>query len=107
MAAYKRRSGRQFPTWSEILEVLVGLGYAKPDAQPTPTPDVPFARRRLRIRDDSLAARQIAVTLTRNGGVCVDSGRSQIYEFRSKTACDAALNAVRSSHGWTSVEAWY
>jgi hypothetical protein len=27
---YKQRSGRMFPTWSEALEVLRGLGYAKP-----------------------------------------------------------------------------
>ena len=26
---YKQRSGRMFPTWSEALEVLVSLGYAK------------------------------------------------------------------------------
>jgi hypothetical protein len=29
MEEYKRRSGRLFPTWSEILEVLRALGYAK------------------------------------------------------------------------------
>ena len=29
MEQYKRRSGRQFPTWSEILEVLRSIGYAK------------------------------------------------------------------------------
>ena len=29
LSDYKRQSGRQFPTWSEILEVLRGLGYAK------------------------------------------------------------------------------
>jgi hypothetical protein len=29
MDQYKLRSGRQFPTWSEILEVLRSLGYAK------------------------------------------------------------------------------
>ena len=29
MEQYKRRSGRLFPTWSEILEVLRSLGYAK------------------------------------------------------------------------------
>jgi hypothetical protein len=29
MEQYKRRSGRQFPTWSEILEVLRAIGYAK------------------------------------------------------------------------------
>jgi hypothetical protein len=29
--AYKVSSGRMFPTWSEVLEVLVHLGYAKVD----------------------------------------------------------------------------
>ena len=32
MNEYKRRSGRMFPTWSEVLEVLQGLGYEKVDA---------------------------------------------------------------------------
>ncbi|TWU09077.1 hypothetical protein CA54_43170 [Symmachiella macrocystis] len=27
MDKYKRSSGRQFPTWSEVLEVVRGLGY--------------------------------------------------------------------------------
>jgi hypothetical protein len=30
MQEYKRSSGRMFPTWSEVLEVLQGLGYEKP-----------------------------------------------------------------------------
>src|SRR4051812_26240489 len=34
MDLYKRRSGRQFPTWSEVLEVIENLGYRKV-AQPT------------------------------------------------------------------------
>jgi len=29
MSDYKQRSGRMFPTWSEVLEVLCGLGYQK------------------------------------------------------------------------------
>ena len=29
MDDYKRRSGRQFPTWSEVLEVLYAMGYRK------------------------------------------------------------------------------
>jgi hypothetical protein len=29
MEQYKRQSGRAFPTWSEILEVLRSLGYEK------------------------------------------------------------------------------
>lgn len=27
--AYKRRSGRMFPTCSELLEIVRGLGYAR------------------------------------------------------------------------------
>ena len=48
MEHYKRKSGRQFPTWSEILEVLRDLGYAKriwrpivPDAPSAPAPTAP------------------------------------------------------------------
>jgi hypothetical protein len=29
MDEYKRRAGRQFPTWSEVLEVLKSLGYKR------------------------------------------------------------------------------
>ena len=36
MDDYKRRSGRQFPTWSEVLEVIRDLGYRKV-ADPTMT----------------------------------------------------------------------
>lgn len=36
MDDYKRRSGRQFPTWSEVLEVLRDIGYRKV-AEPTTT----------------------------------------------------------------------
>lgn len=31
MQDYKQSSGRMFPTWSEVLEVLKTLGYAKAD----------------------------------------------------------------------------
>ena len=34
MDEYKRKSGRQFPTWSEVLEVIHALGYRKV-AEPT------------------------------------------------------------------------
>ena len=34
MDEYKRKSGRPFPTWSEVLEVLTSLGYRKV-AEPT------------------------------------------------------------------------
>ncbi len=29
MQEYKRRSGRMFPSWSEVLEVIQSLGYEK------------------------------------------------------------------------------
>jgi hypothetical protein len=29
MDDYKRRAGRQFPTWSEVLEVLKSMGYKR------------------------------------------------------------------------------
>ena len=31
MQEYKVKSGRMFPTWSEVLEVLKALGYEKPE----------------------------------------------------------------------------
>ncbi len=34
MDTYKRSSGREFPTWSEVLEVVSSLGYRKV-AEPT------------------------------------------------------------------------
>lgn len=36
MQAYKQSSGRMFPTWSEVLEVLLELGYTK---TPNPGPE--------------------------------------------------------------------
>lgn len=36
---YKAKSGRQFPTWSEVLEVLTSLGYEKAPAASAPQSD--------------------------------------------------------------------
>lgn len=36
MDDYKRKSGRMFPTWSEVLEVVRSLGYTKPCHHPMP-----------------------------------------------------------------------
>jgi hypothetical protein len=33
MQDYKKSSGRMFPTWSEVLEVLQALGYRKPELE--------------------------------------------------------------------------
>lgn len=44
MQEYKRKSGRMFPTWSEVLEVLRSLGYEKVSAlDGEQTPDSPGA----------------------------------------------------------------
>ena len=40
MQDYKHRSGRMFPTWSEVLEVLKSLGYER-HALPGEIPPVP------------------------------------------------------------------
>ena len=32
MHEYKKSSGRMFPTWSEVLEVIKALGYKKPES---------------------------------------------------------------------------
>jgi hypothetical protein len=42
MDTYKRLSGRQFPTWSEVLEVMYAMGYRKV-VEPTPLPGQPGA----------------------------------------------------------------
>ena len=42
MDQYKRDNRRQFPTWSEVLEVLIALGYRKV-AKPTPMPGLSTA----------------------------------------------------------------
>lgn len=34
MHDYKHSSGRMFPTWSEVLEVIKALGYEKPETPP-------------------------------------------------------------------------
>jgi hypothetical protein len=104
MAAYKRHSGRPFPTWCEVLEVLKGLGYAKPEARPAPPPRVPRARHRVRIRRGGPELRPIAEILGRYGGVGLGLRADRIYAFPSGVACDAALMMVRSIYGWTSVE---
>ena len=36
MQEYKAHSGRMFPTWSEVLEVLRSLGYEKPESADSP-----------------------------------------------------------------------
>jgi hypothetical protein len=41
MNDYKRKSGRMFPTCSEILEVIRGLGYSKPGQSSVPSAE-PF-----------------------------------------------------------------
>jgi hypothetical protein len=43
MQEYKQKSGRMFPTWSEVLEVLKSLGYEKTEERgevpPVPAPE--------------------------------------------------------------------
>ncbi len=34
MQSHRKRTGKWFPTWKDVLEVLQGLGYVKPVATP-------------------------------------------------------------------------
>jgi len=38
MQAHKKRTGRMFPTWAEVLEVLQSLGYTQPEVMTTEAP---------------------------------------------------------------------
>ena len=42
--AYKQSSGRMFPTWSEVLEVVRSLGYNKPGTWAASAPSAPASR---------------------------------------------------------------
>jgi hypothetical protein len=44
MQQYKQKSGRMFPTWSEVLEVLRSLGYEKPGRTPMAVSKTPVAK---------------------------------------------------------------
>ena len=44
MHDYKQSSGRMFPTWSEVLEVLRSLGYEKPGRCAAPVSKAPVAK---------------------------------------------------------------
>jgi hypothetical protein len=44
MHDYKQSSGRMFPTWSEVLEVLRSLGYEKPGRSAAPASTAPAAK---------------------------------------------------------------
>src|SRR4051812_23317225 len=45
MHDYKQTSGRMFPTWSEVLEVLQTLGYEKPGRPAGPARLLPVAKK--------------------------------------------------------------
>lgn len=74
---------------------------------PARSSDAPAIRYQIQISRSPREAEPIATILRRHGGICVDSGATRIYELPSEDAYDAALSAVRSVHGWTSVEPRY
>ncbi len=95
---YKRRNNRPFPTWSEVLEVLRGLGYAK---------RAEFAllrRNRVQINRIGRAAEQIRAILTGLGGVPLDAPHDGQIGFHGQAERDRAMDAVRAELGWTSIE---
>jgi hypothetical protein len=99
MESYKRRSGRQFPTWSEVLEVIRELGYAKrASAQEAPV------QARVRLGPGGARGDEIGAVLRARGGVRSASEPGPTYDFATEAARDDALAAARSGFGWTCVE---
>lgn len=106
MDAYKRRSGRPFPTWSEVLEVLRSLGYTRLDA----SEGDPAVRYRVRLTLGGAEAAAIGRELRHLNGTPVPAGPARDFGvrdfgFRSESERDAALRSIRRRYGWTTVEA--
>ncbi len=97
---YKRRSGRLFPTWSEVFEVLLGLGYARAEGR---VAGQSVGVWQVAITRDGPVADAVAETLARCGGEEVSCG-PRCFDFRSPAARDQALDAARRAHGWTCAE---
>jgi hypothetical protein len=96
---YKRRSGRPIPAWSDLRELLEDLEYARrlsngPHSSPP----------RIWINAVNGKGEQIKSILVQHGGVPSRLGIVSLYEFASETDRNLALHAVRSRHGWTSVD---
>lgn len=98
MEDYKRESGRPFPTWSEVLEVIRGLGYVKRADLGAP------GRHRVRITRGGAAAERIRSLLARLGGVSLPPPPEGQYGFPTEPDRERALDIVRADEGWTSIE---
>jgi hypothetical protein len=96
---YRRLSGRMFPTWSEVLEVIQGLGYQKSGDKAS----APKSGPRFLIRIDSDPDDRAASAIRSWGGREADPADPRVYTFSTESARDAALNAVRRALGWTAV----
>lgn len=95
---YKRRHNRPFPTWSEVLEVLRGLGYTKRAGL------VAATRHRVRIMRAGSEAGEIRALLARLGGVPLLPPQEGEFGFPTDAARARALDLVRADQGWTSIE---
>src|SRR5262249_44436344 len=95
---YKRRHNRPFPTWTEVLEVLRGLGYTRRDDRAA------AGRHRVRIMKTGRAAQEIRALLTRLGGTPLPPPSGSEFGFPTEKARAQALDVVRADQGWTSVE---
>lgn len=97
MEDYKRAHNRPFPTWSEVLEVLRGLGYAKR------TDAAAACGHRVAIARGGRAAVEIGALLSRLGGSPLPPPYDGQFSFRTESDRARALDAVRADQGWTSV----
>jgi hypothetical protein len=101
MEDLQARTGRLYPTWSEVLAVLRELGYRKTDAPPQVEEPPPEEGRCYLIQVDSDEpewASRIASAVASLGGRETDVSPG-ILAFATESARDAALAAVRHAFG--------
>jgi hypothetical protein len=99
MEEYRLRSGRAFPTWSEILETLRRLGYEKRMAGSRRV--VPPL---VRVNGEGKSGDLIGTMLRKFGGTPARGEDRPYYAFPSEDDRAKALRMVRSEFGWTSVD---
>jgi putative nucleotidyltransferase with HDIG domain len=99
MQAYKRSSGRQFPTWSEVLEVLRSLGYQKRPRDLSRDTGRPLPGSQTRPADiDPSRIDDATVDATIEGWVQALSRRDKETEEHTRRVTDMTVKLARAMH---------